>query len=153
MRHQPGWPADSASAPSCRLRREGEHPTHSLDSAMPHLPYKSDSLQPSEALFDPFSLLLTDRVAAMPRGPGVDGASAAALRVLRYMWRDLQMPALGHEILRVVTFVGTYRDLMIARNLLQHSHRRAARSAKPLAGNTSVFTISPLRFSVSRFPL
>src|SRR5262245_53838191 len=93
---------------------------------MPHLPHKSDSLQPPETLFDPFSFLLTDRVAVMPRGPGVDRASAAALRVLRYMRRDLQMPALGHEIPRVVTFVGTYRDLMLARNLLQHSHRRGS---------------------------
>src|SRR5215472_1113201 len=115
MRHQPGWQQIPHPHQVVGCGREGKHPTHSLDSAMPHLPHKSDSLQPRETLFDPFSFLLTDRVAVMPRGPGVDGASAAALRVLRYMRRrrDLRMPALLHELPRVVTFVGTYRDLTV----------------------------------------
>ena len=39
----------------CR-RREGEHPAHLFDPAVPHLPHQRDRLQPSEALFDSFPL-------------------------------------------------------------------------------------------------
>src|SRR5450432_7108 len=93
---------------------------------MPDLPHQSDSLHPAKALFDAFPFLLADRVAAMPRRSGINRAATVALRVLCYVRGDLHMPALGHEIPRVVTFVGTYGDLMVARYLFQHSHRRSS---------------------------
>src|ERR1044071_1950571 len=96
---------------------EGEHPAHLLDPAMPNLPNKSDCLEPAETLFDPFAFLLTNRVTVVPCRSGVDGASPTSLGVLRYMRSDVHMPALGNEIPRVITFVGTNCDMMIARNL------------------------------------
>jgi hypothetical protein len=56
--------------------REGEHPSDLQDSAVAHFAHQCDGLQPTEALFNPFPLLLADRVAIVTRSIGkrfVDG--------------------------------------------------------------------------------
>ena len=62
--------------------RKGEHPAHLLDPAMPHFPHQGNRLQPTKALLDSLSLLLTDRVSGMPRRPFINRAASAARAVL-----------------------------------------------------------------------
>lgn len=131
-----------------RCRREGEHPAHFLDAAMAHLTDQRDRFQPAEAFFDPLPVPLADPVAVVACGALIDGAATVALLVLGHVRRDIQMPALGDEIFRVVSFIGSDRDAIRSSITKAASH-----SAVPLAWNDSVLTISPLRFSVSRLPL
>src|ERR1700722_5614274 len=44
---------------------------------MTYFPHQRNRLQPSEALLDAFPFLLTDRIAAVPRGSPIDRAAAA----------------------------------------------------------------------------
>ena len=67
-----------------------------------------DLFQPAETLLDPFPLLLTQGIAGVPRGAGIDGAAAPSAVVLRHMRRNVHNlllaprhqvePTLRHEI-------------------------------------------------------
>src|SRR5438128_12358984 len=46
---------------------EGKYPVHFVHTAMPNLSHQRDRLQPAEAFFTPSPLLLTERVALVPR--------------------------------------------------------------------------------------
>ena len=53
---------------------EGEYPVHFAHPAMPNLPHERNRLQPAEAFFDPFPLLLAGGVTRMPRGAAINRA-------------------------------------------------------------------------------
>ena len=84
---------------------EAEYPVHLDNSTMPNFPQQRDGLQPAETFFDALPLDLADAIALVPGRALVNGASASPFVVLRYMRRDLQVPALDHEIERVIAFV------------------------------------------------
>src|SRR5436305_7576765 len=98
--------------------REGEHPSHLLDAAMPDLAHQSYRLPPPEALFDALAFPLTDRIASMSRRPRVNRTAAVPIYVLRHLRRHVQIPALGDEVPGVVTLVGPHRDAPRAGYLL-----------------------------------
>src|SRR4030095_2850106 len=56
--------------------REDEGPVASRVSAVPQLAQQTDGLHPAEALLDQIPLLLTDRVARMAGGAGIDRTAA-----------------------------------------------------------------------------
>src|ERR1700732_1079221 len=93
---------------------------------MPNLSQQGNRLQPPEAFFDAFPLSLTDGISSVTRGANVNRAPTGALEVLGQVRRDLEVPALGHEIRRVVTLVASHGHLLRARNLLQHHQCRVA---------------------------
>src|SRR6185369_11353454 len=75
---------------SGRLRQQGAHadqvvrrggedevPVDPPTAAMAQLPEQADRFHPTKALLDEFALALTDRVAGMARGPGIDRTPAA----------------------------------------------------------------------------
>jgi hypothetical protein len=64
-------------------QRKGEHPADPRDAAMASLAQASNGLEPTEDLFDPFALALTNRVAGMARGACVDSAVGLARDVRR----------------------------------------------------------------------
>src|SRR5258705_5371930 len=113
---------------------------------MPNLPQQRDRLQPSKAFFDTLPLPLTDGISRVLRRASINRTPTGSLQILSHVRRDLEVAAFGHEVCRVIGLVASYGYLFRARNLLQ-------RSAVPLASNTSLFTISPWRFSTNRFPL
>src|SRR5438094_7497453 len=80
---------------------EGKYPVHFVHPAMPNLSHQRDRLQPAEAFFDPFPLLLTDGVARVPSGAAINRAAPASFQVLRYVRRHAQIPALLHKPARV----------------------------------------------------
>ena len=80
--------------------------------------------QPSEALFNPLPLDLAYGIAGVPRGPAVDGASAAAVLILRHVRRDIDVPTFRHKLRCIVRLVGSHRDSLRAGNLFQHHQRR-----------------------------
>src|SRR5271157_5092703 len=84
---------------------KSENPIYRTHSAMPHLTYEGNRLQPAEAFFDPLPLLLAEGVARVSRRAAVNRAAAPPPQVLRYMRRYPQIPALLHEIPRVKPFV------------------------------------------------
>jgi hypothetical protein len=55
---------------------------HLAHPAMPNLPHERDRLQPAEAFFDPFPLLLAEGVARVPRGAAINRAAPASSQVL-----------------------------------------------------------------------
>ena len=103
---------------------EGEHPVHLENPAMPNLAQQRDRLQPAETFFDSLPLDLADAIAFVPRRPRINRAATAPPIVLRHVRRDSQVPALGHEIQRVIAFVSARRDRLCTRNMLQHHQRR-----------------------------
>ena len=131
---------------------EGEDPVHFAHPAMPNLPHQRDRLQPAETFFDPLPLSLADAITRVPGGAPINRASASPSQVLRHVRRHPQVPALRHETERVVAFVPAHRHRLVP-GILSIMTSAASRSAVPLAWNTSLFTISPLRFSTNRFPL
>ena len=54
--------------------REGKYPTDPVRAPMPGLAQAADGLHPTEDLFHPFALDLTDGVTRMASGAAVDGA-------------------------------------------------------------------------------
>ena len=67
--------------------REGEYPVHFVYPAMSNLSHERYRLQPAEAFFDPFPLLLADGVTRVPRGAAINCAASASSQVLRYVRR------------------------------------------------------------------
>ena len=97
-------------------RGEGEQPAdppHPTEFDLPQLPH---CLQPAEDLFDPFALLLTNRVAGVPRVPAINGTRPPR-RVLGHTGRDLQRPQILHELLRAGVFVAPHRHTLSDRAL------------------------------------
>src|SRR3990172_7811745 len=52
--------------------REGEHPIHAPDPAVPGLPQQADRLEPAEDLFHELPFLLAHQVTGMARGVAID---------------------------------------------------------------------------------
>ena len=86
-------------------------------------------------------------------GPSVDGAAPTPLRVLRHVRCHLQIPAFAHEVsaCRTPCRLPPSLDARPESVPASPSPHRARRCRWP--GKTSVVTISPLRFSISRLPL
>src|ERR1700722_19860932 len=131
---------------------EGEDPVHLANSPVPQLAHQRNRLQPAEAFFDSLPLSLADGVARVPRRASIDRAAARPFVVLPHLRRHVDIPALGHESLRVASLVSAHCYRLRAGNFSSMTNA-ASRSAVPWAWNTSAATISPLRFSTNRFPL
>jgi len=91
-----------------------------------HLAQQGNGLEPAETLLDSLPLPLADAVACMTRRPLVEGTAAAPTVILRDMWRDLHVAALGDEISRVKAFVAAHGHPLRAGNLFQHRQRGIA---------------------------
>ena len=70
---------------------EGEQPADPSHTTEFDLPQDPHCFRPAENLFDPFALLLTDRIAGMSRGPAIN-RTGTVRRVLGHMGCDLQRP-------------------------------------------------------------
>ena len=105
---------------------QGEDPVHFAHPAMANLPHERDRLQPAEAFFDPFPLLLADGVTRVPRGAAINRAAPASSQVLRHVWRHAQMAALLHKPERVEPSVTAHRQRLRAGKPLHHDQRRIA---------------------------
>src|SRR5512133_1873338 len=113
---------------------------------MANFSQQRDRLQPSETLFNALPLSLTDGVPCMLCRAGIHRAPTRSLQILGHVRRNLQVPAFSYEIRRVVGLVAAHGHMLRSRNPFSITST-ASRSAVPLASNTAVFTISPLRFS------
>src|SRR6202162_1126772 len=90
---------------------------------------QSDVFQPTEALLDPLSLLLTDLVTGMPCGARIDGAAATPPVVLLHVRGYVHVAALVEELRRVESLVAADRDAPVAGKLLQPQKRPIALGA------------------------
>jgi hypothetical protein len=82
---------------------EDKYPVHFAYPAMSNLPHQRYRLQPAEAFFNPFPLLLTDGVTRVPRGAAINRAAPASSQVLRHVRCHAQIAALLHKPERVET--------------------------------------------------
>ena len=113
---------------------QSEYPVDSQESAVTGLAQPGDGLEPARRLsFHTFALLLTNRVARMTNGAFIDNAGLFA----RNMGSDLVVTQLLHEVLAIVSLVGTQCDPMLAGNFFHHRHRRPAarRGRQPQSRN------------------
>ena len=108
---------------------EGEHPTDPVNTSMPGLAQAADGLHPTEDLFHPFALDLTDGVTRMAGGAAVDGAVSFA----RDVRSDLISAQLTHQVLLVVTLIAAQRNSMPAGDLCRHREGRLGFCAAALA--------------------
>src|SRR5712692_11877282 len=109
----------AASAPE----NAGEERVAMLDhAAMTGLTQAGHGLEPAEDFFDPFTFLLTDRVARMTSGAVIDDAGGLA----RKMGSDLVVAQCLHKLLAVIAFVGPERDPLLPRNFFHHCDRGLA---------------------------
>src|SRR6516165_1715463 len=88
-------------------------------SAMTRLAQSRHGLEPAEDLFDPFALVLTDRVAGMTGGAGIDSAVGFA----RDVRGDLMVTQFLNELLAVITLVRTQGHTAGARDLFHQLER------------------------------
>ena len=93
---------------------------------MSHLPHERYRLQPAEAFFDPFPLLLAEGVTRVLRGAAVNRDAPASSQVLRYVRGHAQMAALLHKPDRVESFAAAHRQRLPAGKPLHHDQRRIA---------------------------
>src|SRR5713226_5335949 len=98
---------------------EGKHPPDASHTAMASLTQAGDGFEPAEDFFDPFTFLLTDRVARMTSGAVIDDAGGLARKMGSY----LVVAQLLHKLLAVIAFVGPECDPVLARNLFHHRAR------------------------------
>src|SRR5207247_1888665 len=68
---------------------KGKVPSHLEDSTVPNLPQQRNRLQPSEALFNAFSLSLTDGISDVLRRASINGTPTGSLQVLGHVRRHL----------------------------------------------------------------
>src|SRR5689334_13419789 len=101
---------------------EREHPRDSFQSAMTSLPQRANRLDPAEHFFNSFPLPLTHLVALMPRRATINRATALTLGVLRNMGSHIHASHLFHEVLGIVSFIGSQRDAFHPVNALHHDH-------------------------------
>ena len=131
---------------------EGKYPVHFAYPAMLNLPHQRYRLQPAEAFFNPFPLLLTDGVTRVPRGAAINRAPpprprfCATCGVTRRLRHSSTTPNVSNPLSppTVSGCVPGSLSIMIS---------AASHSAVPFAWKTSPSTISPFRFSTNRFPL
>src|SRR5512134_3543801 len=93
---------------------EEEDPVHQGGAPVVELPELPDGLQPPEDLLDAFAAPLTDGVPGVTGRAAVNGTRAARSAVLGDMGRDLQLPATGHEVRRVVALVPAQGGAVVA---------------------------------------
>jgi hypothetical protein len=98
---------------------QSEYPVDSQESAVTRLAQPGDGLEPTKDFFYTFALLLTNRVARMTSGAIIDDAGQLA----RNVGSDLVVTQLLHEVLAIVSLVGTQCDPMLAGNFFHHRHR------------------------------
>jgi len=87
---------------------------------MPQLAHPADGFHPAEDLFYPLALLLADRIPGTPRGPAVNG-TLTSLVVLRHLRCGTHVPCFGHEVLGVISLVGSCSNRLIPGNPLRFS--------------------------------
>src|SRR5437867_2005659 len=92
---------------------ELEHPPDAIGPTMTCLAHQSNSLQPSENLFDFLPLPLADRIAFVTGCPCIDSTRSMG-RVLCNMRRYLQSTQVGDKLLGVIQLVGSHGRTMVA---------------------------------------
>src|SRR5215472_3094799 len=90
---------------------------------MTQFSHSPNRLHPTEDLFDPLTLLLTDRVSRMSRGPAIN-RTLAVLVVLRHMRSRVHMSRFRHEVLGVVILVRAHCNRLISRDSFDHHQCR-----------------------------
>ena len=100
---------------------------------------------------DPLADDLTDLIAGMPGGPGIDVRATMRVDILRHMRGDLEFTRRGHEGGYVIGLVRANCRARRARQIAQH--RADCGSALPVACVSRASTTRPLRFSISRCPV
>ena len=98
---------------------KGEHPLDSGYSAVTRLAQPCDGLEPAEDLFDPFALGLTDGIAGVAGGAGIDSAVGLA----RDVRCDLMVTQFLNELLAVIALIRTQGHSAPARNLFHQAER------------------------------
>jgi hypothetical protein len=119
---------------------------------MLQLSQQRDILQLAEAFLDPLPPSLADGIPRMANRPCIDCATAAPTGVPGHVRRHSQMPTLGDELRRVVSFVGTGSHTLHTRRLFQHKQCGIALRS-PIRFQQLRVDDQPLRFSTSRLPL
>ena len=98
------WLSHESGQPEQVVRgaTEDEQPVHLLDSSQLDLAQRAGLLEPSKAFLHQPTPAQADGIAGLARGSAVQVAAAAVV-VLRNMWRHVQLPHRADEILRVVS--------------------------------------------------
>src|SRR5436190_3168292 len=104
---------------------EDEDPVHSFSATMAQLAQQANRLQPTEDLFDPFALPLTDLVALVPRGATIDSRPAIGV-VLGHVRRHLELAQVCHEIMRVIVLITAQGYSAVAAHLCGEVQSRVA---------------------------
>ena len=113
-------PAVSASVRVVGSGRKSEDPSNFENAPVAQFPQQGYRFEPAEALFDPLAFSLADLVTSVPGSSAINGTATRAIGVLRYMRCDVHLAALGYKISGVVALVGSYRDALLSRDLLDH---------------------------------
>jgi hypothetical protein len=109
-------PSDEVVGGQC----QSEHPIDQGEPAVVRFPQPANGPDPTEDLFDPFALALTERVSGMARGALIDNTGLVASEMRGN-------PMLAHfppQCFAVMALVGTQRNPVPASNLLHHRDRR-----------------------------
>ena len=120
---------------------------------MPNFSQQRDRPQPSEALLDTLPLRLTDGISRVLRRASINRTPSGSLQIVSHLQRNLEVAAFGHETCRVIGPVASHGYMFCAWKPFQHHQRGVAFGGSVGLEHTSVFTISPWRFSTNRFPL
>src|SRR5689334_13456161 len=113
---------------------QAEHPIDPRDPAMTGLAQPAYGLDPTEDLFHPFTLALTELIPRVAGGALVNDTGLLA----REMRGDLVLAHFLHQRFAVVAFVATQRDPAPAWNLLHHCPRRLWFGASASLGYAAV---------------
>src|SRR5258705_8024182 len=104
---------------------EDEDPVHSFSATMAQFAQQANRLQPTEDLFDPFALLLTDLVTLVPRGATIDSRLTIGV-VLGHVRCHLKLAQVFHEIMRVIVLITAQRYSTVAAHLCGEVQSRVA---------------------------
>ncbi len=108
-------------------------------------------LQPAEAFFDALPLSLAEGITGVPGGTTIQWRCLRAAPGFAPRAPSRQIAALGHKPECVKPFVAAHGHPCLPGGF-SSMISAASLSVVPLAWNTSASTISPLGFSISRFP-
>src|SRR5882672_8241741 len=97
--------------------REDEDPVDAFAAAVPQFAEQAHRLQPTEDLFDPFSLPLTDLITRMPGGATINGRAAISI-VLRHVRGHFEGAQVFHEIMSVIVLIAGQRYSTAAADLV-----------------------------------
>src|SRR6185312_1817958 len=105
--------------------REDEDPVDSFVTAVPQLAQQPDGLQPTEDLFNPFAVPLTDLITRMPGGATINCRATISV-VLGHVRRYREGTQVFHEVMRVIVLIASQRYSTAAADLVSEGQSRLA---------------------------